>query len=117
MVPRVRAIVDSLVEERARLERFARSLTEDELARAVPGSTWRVKDFIAHVSTLDAAYIGWFTALAGEPDPGNHRGSPGFDVDHFNEAVVTERRGRSVEDSLTEAARLRARLITVMERF
>src|SRR5262249_56619900 len=117
MVPRVRAIVDSLAEERARLERFARSLTDEELARAVPGSTWRVKDFIAHVSTLDAAYIGWFTALAGEPDPGNHRRSPGFDVDRFNEAAVAARRDRSVNDLLREAVQLAGRLISVMERF
>jgi len=95
MVPRVRAIVDSLADERARLARFARSLTEEELSRAVPGSSWQVKDFIAHVATLDAAYIGWFTALAGEPDPGHHRESPGFDVDRFNEFAVAERRGRS----------------------
>jgi hypothetical protein len=117
MVPRVRAIVDSLAEERARLERFARSLTEEELARAVPGSTWKVKDFIAHVSTLDAAYIGWFTALAGEPDPGSHRGSPGFDVDRFNESAVAERCDRSVNDLLGEAVQLRGRLIGSMERF
>ena len=117
MVPRVRAIVDSLAEERARLERFARSLTEEELTRAVPGSTWRVKDFIAHVSTLDGAYIGWFTALAGEPDLGNHRGSPGFDVDRFNESAIAERCDRSVNDLLGEAVHLRGRLISVMERF
>ncbi len=117
MVPRVRAIVDSLAEERARLERFARALTEEELARAVPNSTWRVKDFIAHVSTLDAAYIGWYTTLAGDRDPGNHRGSPGFDVDRFNESAVAARRDRSVNDLLGEAAELRGRLIDVMERF
>ena len=85
MVPRVKAIVDSLADERARLERFARALTDEELSRAVPGNTWTVKDFIIHVATLDAAYIGWFTVLAGGSNLGNHRGSPGFDVDHFNE--------------------------------
>jgi len=117
MVPRARAIVDRLTDERARLERFARSLTDEELARAVPGSVWTVKDFIAHVATLDAAYLGWFIALAGDSDPGNHRGSPGFDVDHFNESAVAERRGRSVDDILDEAVTLRTRLITVVERF
>src|SRR5262249_20819739 len=114
MVPRVRAIVDTLADERARLERFARSLTEEELRRAVPGSSWKVKDFIAHVATLDAAYIGWFTALAGDPDPGHHRGSPGFDVDRFNESAVAERRDRSVNDLLDEAAALRRRLIRAL---
>ena len=117
MVPRVKTILDSLGDDRARLERFARSLTQEDLSRAVPGSTWTVKDFIAHVATLDDAYLGWFTALAGDRDPGNHRGSPGFDVDHFNEAAVAERRGRSIDDILVEAARLRARLIAAMERF
>jgi hypothetical protein len=73
--------------------------------------------FIAHVATLDAAYIGWFSAFAGDADVGNHRGSPGFDVDHFNESAVAERRGRSLDDILDEAVELRARLITVMERF
>ena len=117
MVPRVKAIVDSLAKDRGRLDRFVRSLTEEELARTVPGGTWTVKDFVAHVATLDVAYLGWFIALAGDPDPGNHRGSPGFDVDHFNEGAVAERRGRSVGDILVEAARLRARLISEMERF
>ena len=117
MVPRVQAVVDSLTDERARLERFARSLKAEELNRAVPGSTWTVKDFVAHVTTLDAAYIGWFTALAGGPDPGDHRGSPGFDVDRFNEAAVTERRGRSLDDILDDGAKLRARLIAVLALF
>src|SRR5215470_16166548 len=117
MVPRVRAIVDSLAGERARLERFARSLTEEELRRAVPGSSWRVKDFIAHLSTLDAAYIGWYATLAGDPDPGGHRGSPGFDVDRFNESAVAERRDRSVNDLLDEAVQLRGRLVGVVKRF
>jgi len=117
MVQRVRAVVDGLTDARARLERFALSLTEEELSRAVPGSTWKVKDFIAHLATLDAAYIGWFTALAGGADPGDHRGSPGFDVDRFNESAVAERRGRSVDDMLGEAMSLRARLIAAMTRF
>jgi DinB superfamily len=117
MVPRVKAIIDSLTDDRARLERFARSLTEEELTRPVPGSIWKVKDFIAHVATLDAAYIGWFSALAGDADVGNHRGSSGFDVDHFNESAVAERRGRSLDDIFDEAVKVRARLITVMERF
>jgi uncharacterized damage-inducible protein DinB len=117
MVPRAQATIDSLADERARLERVARSLTAEELARSVPGTVWTVSDFIAHVTTPDAAYIGWFTALAGGPDPGGHRGSPGFDVDAFNESAVAERRGRSVGDILREGAALRARLIAVIERF
>jgi hypothetical protein len=116
MVPRVKAVVDRLSDERARLERFAHSLTDEQLARRVPGSAWTVRDFIVHVATLDAAYLGWFSALAGDADPGNHRGSAGFDVDRFNESAVGERRDRTVEDVLREAAPGRARLIAVLAR-
>jgi uncharacterized damage-inducible protein DinB len=117
VVPRARATIASLADERARFERFARSLSAEELARPVPGATWTVGDFVAHVVTLDAAYLGWFTALAGEPDPGGHRGSPGFDVDAFNESAVAERRGRSVDALLAEGAALRTRLVAVIARF
>src|SRR5262249_48988878 len=117
MVPRVKAIVDGLRDERARLERFARALGEEGLTRLVPGSAWSVKGVITHVATLDAAYLGWFTVLAGDADPGNHRGSPRFDVDHFNESAVAEFRGRSVNDILGEGAKRRARLVAVIERF
>src|SRR5215470_15790966 len=50
MVPRVQATIASLTEERARLARFARSLTAEDLARPVPGTVWTVSDFIAHVA-------------------------------------------------------------------
>src|SRR5262245_38062068 len=117
MVPRAKAIVEKLRDERARMERFARSLTAAELGRVVPGSAGAVRKYIVHVATLDAAYIGWFVALAGDADPGDHRGTPGFDVDRFNDTAVGERRGRSVDDVLAEGATLRSRLIAVVERF
>jgi hypothetical protein len=117
MLPRAQATIESLTEERARLERFARSLTASELGRPVPGTAWMVSDFIAHVATLDAAYVGWFRSLAGEPVPGEHRGSPAFDVDHFNESAVTAHRGRSIDEILAEGRALRARLSAVIERF
>jgi len=117
MVPRAQVTINSLTEERARLERFARSLTLEELARHVPGTGWTVNDFIAHVATLDAAYLGWFKALAGEPVPGEHRGSRGFDVDRFNEAAVTARRGQSIAEILDEGRTLRARLVAAIEQF
>jgi len=89
MVPRVQATIAGLTEERARVERFARSLTAEELVRPVPGTGWTVSDFVAHV----------------------------FDVDRFNESAVSARRGRSVEDNLAEGASLRDRLVAVIERF
>ena len=117
MVPRVQAVVDTIADQRRRFERFCRSLSDEELARPVPGSDWTVKDFISHVATLDGPYAGWFAALAGPGTPGGlHRGSLHFDVDEFNREAVAQRRGRSVEELLVEAAQARAALIAELMR-
>jgi len=116
MVPRTQAIVELITGERARFERFCRSLSEAELGRPVPGSSWVVKDFISHVATLDLPYRGWLLTLAGSPDGGLHRGSPDFDVDAYNEAAVAASRDRGVEEILQEAARARTAVVTALAR-
>lgn len=116
MVPRVRDVVETATLERDRFSRFCRSLTDDELGRIVPGSTWRVKDFINHVATLDGPYAGWFTALIDGDTGDPHRGTPDFDVDEFNEGAVTARRDRSMDEMLDEAERGRATLIAAFDR-
>jgi uncharacterized damage-inducible protein DinB len=116
MKPRTQATVDLIAGERRRFERFCRALSTDELRQPVPSSNWTVQDFIAHVATLDGAYLGWFAVLAGEPAHCPHRGSDDFAVDEYNATAVAERRGESVEALLTEAARRRAALIGALER-
>lgn len=119
MGPRVQAVVDTIVGERERFERFCRSLSEEELARPVPQSSWIVKDFVSHLATLDDPIGRWFIAVAaGDGSRGMGRGADGeaWDVDRFNDAAVAERRGRPLEEILAEAARERAALLEVMER-
>lgn len=116
MVPRVQAVVDALEDQRLRFEGFCRSLRADELARPVPGSDWTVQDFISHVATLDGPYAGWFDALAGGEAPDRHRGSLDFHVDAFNRAAVEVRRGRTVEEILTEAVAARAAVMAALAR-
>jgi len=54
-------------EHRRRFEEFCRSLSEEELSRAVPDSAWTVKDFASHLGTLDAELIRWFDAVKAVP--------------------------------------------------
>ncbi len=116
MVPRVQALLDTVTTERRQFERFSRSLDAEELTCPVSGTTWRVKDFISHVATLDAPYAGWFAEMTGAAETGLHRGSLDFDVDVYNEAAVAGYHDRGVEDILADAARGRAALGAVLER-
>ncbi len=107
----VELILNELDTHRVRFAVFCRSLSPEELARDVPNSTWMVRDFIAHLATIDGPIGDMFeTVLAGR-DPGIRTGDgERFDVDRWNEARIQERRGRSVDDLLAEAAAARAAL-------
>jgi hypothetical protein len=119
MVPEVQQIIDVIVEERNRFELFCRSLTAEELARPVPDSAWQVRDFIAHLATVDRPVAAWFAAIQGEPQQGDRPGASQDNrgIDGFNDAAVAKRRDRSVQELLAEAARERAALVEVLGRF
>jgi hypothetical protein len=114
----VAGIIGSIHEHRAKFERFCRSLSEEELSRPVPDSTWVVKDFVSHLATLDPELARAFEATAaGRPEDAgrNADGSP-FDLDGYNDAQVAERRDWPLERILEEAAGNRAALIETLER-
>ena len=109
----VQAVVDVIVSDRDRFVAFVRSLSDEELARPVPDSSWIVKDFVSHLATLDPIMASWFAAIAsgGEATPGS---GGGFNIDAFNDKRVAERRDRPIETILAEADHERAALIDVM---
>ena len=114
----VQGIIRAIREHRERFQRFCQSLSEEELARPVPDSTWVAKDFVSHLATLDPEMARSFkAAAAGRPEEATRAadGSP-FDVDTFNDAQVAERRRWPLERILQEASRNRAALIETLER-
>ena len=114
----VAGIIDSIRGHRETFGRFCRSLSEEEMARPVPDSSWVVKDFVSHLGTLDPELARTFEAAAsGHPEDAgrNADGSP-FDLDGFNDAQVAERRDWPLERILAEAAGNRAALIETLER-
>lgn len=107
----VQEVIDELDGHRARFEEFCRSLTREELDRAVPQSTWLVRDFIAHLATIDGPVSEMFRSMHAGQDAGIRNTDGGkFDVDDWNDKQVERRRALSVEEVLAEAAVSRAAL-------
>jgi hypothetical protein len=103
---------------RATFERFCRALTAEELQREVPRSTWLVRDFIAHLATIDIWVNEWFEHLADGRAwrPQGEAGAP-FSIDTWNEGHVQHRRQRTVDELLAEAAAHREKLWSTVDRF
>lgn len=114
----IAGVIETIRANRARFEEFCYSLSDEQLGRAVSGSTWIVRDFAAHLGTLDVALSGWFAGAgpAGEAPRVGEAGAPSFDpdtfdVDAFNDAIVAERRSWPLSRVFDEAAVNRERLI------
>jgi len=90
----VQNVIDAITENRCKFEAFCHALSEEQLARAVPGSTWIVRDFAAHLGTLDTALLNWFGAVPAGAAADSSVGADGqpFDVDEFNNAQAASRR-------------------------
>jgi Mycothiol maleylpyruvate isomerase N-terminal domain len=114
----VAAVMKELDGHRERYIAFCRSLSEEQLGRPVPNSTWVVRDFIAHLATIDGPVGEMFTAMREGGDPGV-RTADGvkWDVDSWNDRQVEKRRARPLEEILEEAAASRAVLRETMARF
>jgi len=115
MNPRVQLIVDELSRHRYQFEAFCRALSDDELAASIPASAWTVKDYIAHLATIDGLIAHNFQAVAGISDvpPIDIPTAQPFDIDDWNEAAIAARKSASVEQLLAEAAVHRADLVRV----
>jgi hypothetical protein len=111
MNPRTQLVIDEQARHRAQFEHLCRSLTEDELGATIPGSHWTVKDYIAHLCTIDGLIVAGFGPMVGMqmPAPATPMPDP-FDIDEWNDAAVIPARVRSIDDLLAEGATHRARI-------
>lgn len=111
MNPRARLVIDELARHRVQFEAVVRSLSEEELAAPVPESPWTVKDYIAHLCTIDGLIAAGFGGMVGvaAPPPDVPVPQP-FDIDDWNEEAVRQRRGTTVDELLAEGARHRVNI-------
>jgi hypothetical protein len=111
-------LVEKTDRHRATFEQLARSLTVEETVSPIEGSHWRVKDYIAHLASMDIWMYDWFAAMVEGKHwiPRADDGGP-FDIDKWNDARIDERRDDTIEDLLVEAAEHRAKLMTTYHQF
>ena len=116
--PTALKVIDSIKKNRVRFESFCRSLSDEQLERPVPDNTWNVKDFIAHLSTLDPMLAHWFEGVAaGDPNAGLEApDGQRLELDDWNEREVVERRPWSLDQLFAEAAQNREKLIDTISR-
>lgn len=101
----VQEVVAELDSHRLRFEEFCRALSAEELERSVPQSTWIVRDFIAHLGTIDGPVGLMFDSMHSGGNASMQEGDGGqFDIDRWNDRQVEPRRLWPLEDVLAEAA-------------
>ncbi len=115
---RMQKTIKTIKDERRRFEAFCRSLSEEELARPVPDSTWIVRDFIPHLGTLDTELNRWFEGVANGVPDAIERDADGlpFKLDNWNDSTVAERREWTLDKIFDEAAANREKLIATLEK-
>lgn len=115
---RIRLAVDEMARHRAQFEYLCRSLDAAELKAVIPGSHWTVKDYIAHLATIDALIAHRFGQMVGKTFPAPDTAYPEpFDIDEWNESAVRTRADRSIDDLLAEAARHRENMVAAFSAF
>ena len=117
--PTAERVITTIKDERVRFEAFCRSLTAEELERMVPpDEKWSVKDFAAHLGSLDTEMIRWFDGVAsGDPNqPTIGADGTSFNIDHWNDRIVAKRHDWTLDQIFEEAATNRAKLIVSLEK-
>lgn len=113
---RAQLVTDELARHRVQFEHLCRSLDDDELATNIPGSPWSVKDYIAHLCTIDGLIAAGFSPMVGLSAPAPDVAPPApFDIDEWNEAIVRKREGVSIDALLEEAAGHREAMLRAIE--
>lgn len=118
MHPDVIPVAEASAINRARFNSICRSLSSDELVAPIAGTHWRVRDYIAHLATIDTWVGNWFTKWANGEEY-NFREADGtpVNIDAWNETRIVERKDAPLEDLLAEAAQNRIRIERTMTRF
>ena len=118
MNPRIQLVIDEFARHRTQFTHLCHALTPEELRTPIPGSQWTVRDYVAHLCTIDGLIVPGFSAQVGlqAPLPDVPFPQP-FDIDEWNDAAVRARDNASIDDLLAEANTHRERMLAAIERF
>jgi hypothetical protein len=115
---RAKLVIDEFARHRVQFEAFCRGLDASELAAPIPGSHWTVRDYIAHLCTIDGLIVPGFAAQVGQSAPMPDVPFPNpFDIDEWNDSAVNARTETSIDDLLAEGAVHRERMVKAIAEF
>ena len=115
MNPRTQLVIDEMARHSRQFEHLCHSLNEEELRAQVPGSHWTVRDYIAHLCTIDGLIVGGFAPMVGlQMPPANPVPEQPFDIDDWNDAAVLSSRARSLDDLFEERNMHRERMVELI---
>lgn len=115
---RVRLVIDEFARHRTQFESLCQALTPVELVTPIPGSHWTVRDYIAHLCTIDGLIVPGFAAQVGQTAPLPDVPFPNpFDIDEWNDSAVHAREDSSIDDLLAEAGIHRERMVKAIAEF
>jgi hypothetical protein len=118
MNPRITLVIDEFARHRTQFKQFARALSAEELRTPIPDSHWTVRDYIAHLCTIDGLIVPGFAAQVGQTAPMPDVPFPNpFDIDEWNESAVRARENASIDDLLAEADVHRERMVNAIAEF
>lgn len=118
MNPRIQLVIDEFARHRRQFSVLCHSLTPDELATPIPESHWTVRDYIAHLCTIDGLIVPGFAARIGDSAPLPDVPFPNpFDIDEWNDAAVAARSNASIDELLAESEVHRGRMVASISKF
>jgi hypothetical protein len=118
VVQRAQEAIDKLAQERERFITWVRSVPSDDWAKLSPDGMWQVRDYVAHLASIDPLLTRMIRAFQREGDVDENRPSrPPFNIDDWNEGKILERRTHSIEDLIDEMEKYRGDLSAAMAGF
>jgi mycothiol maleylpyruvate isomerase-like protein len=102
----IERLIQQFRTNRTRFNAFCFSLSDEELQRPVPDSTYRVIDFASHLGSLDTVMTEWLRSLetGAQATLGQNADGTRFDVDKYNDEAIAKRRDWTLDQIVEEAA-------------
>jgi len=111
MGDRKQAIIGNIESARSAVVDLIQSLDAESLGKPTCNEGWCVKDVISHIAAAETG----LRNIASRAAKGESSVRPGFDLHAFNKEQVQLRRGRTVEELLSEMADSRIATLSFLE--